>query len=212
LTTVASSRIISHGAKMAQRPKINIQPLTADRWDDLVALFGPRGAMSDCWCMFWRLPRKQMRIMTPEERKESLHHMAMNDQVAGLLAYKDGEPVGWCSIGPREDYRALESSRLFKRLDDRPVWSIVCFFMYRSARGQGVMEAMIRGAVGYAKQHGAKIVEAYPTDLIAAGMQGKKLSGDQGYMGIASAFEKAGFVEASRPSETRVIMRKIIHR
>jgi GNAT superfamily N-acetyltransferase len=150
--------------------------------------------------------------MTPDQKKESLHHMALSDQVAGLLAYKDGQPVGWCSIGPRQDYQALENSRLLKRLDDKPVWSIVCFFMERSARGQGLMQQLIRGAVAYARQHGARIVEAYPADLVAAHMQGKKLSGDQGYMGIASAFQKAGFVEASRPSETRVIMRKFIRR
>jgi GNAT superfamily N-acetyltransferase len=197
---------------MSQRRKLDIQPLTAERWDDLVTLFGQRGAMDDCWCMFWRLPRKQMRGMTPEQKKESLHHMALSDQVAGLLAYKDGQPVGWCSVGPRQDYQALENSRLFKRLDDKPVWSIVCFFMERSARGQGLMQQLIRGAVAYARQHGAKIVEAYPTDLAAAGMQGKKLSGDEGYVGIATAFEKAGFVEVSRPSETRLIVRKFIRK
>jgi GNAT superfamily N-acetyltransferase len=184
-----------------------MEPLTGDRWDDLQALFGERGACDGCWCMFWRLPRADFRALRGQGTKQILHQMALRDEVAGLLAYVDGSPVGWCSIGPRTAYLALEKSRNLKRLDDQPVWSIVCFFMDRAARNQGLMYEMIRGAVAYAKKQGAKMVEAYPTDLQAEEMAGKRLSGDEGYMGIASVFRKAGFVEARRVSETRLIMR-----
>jgi GNAT superfamily N-acetyltransferase len=192
---------------MAKQKKVQMEPLTADRWQDLEALFGERGASDGCWCTFWRLRRSETARMRSAEKKEYLHSMALQNEVAGLLAYADGKAVGWCSIGPREDYAALERSRLLKRLDDKPVWSIVCFFMDKSARQQGLMHEMIRGAVAYAKSKGAKLVEAYPTDLQSAKLEGHRLSGDEGYMGIASVFRKAGFTEMKRASETKLIMR-----
>jgi len=192
------------------KTNITMKPLTKDRWDDLLALFGERGASNGCWCMFWRLPRRDFGELRSAGRKEILHRMTMKDEVAGLLAYEEGKPVGWCSIGPREDYLALENSRLLKRLDAKPVWSIVCFFMDKPARGQGLMYEMIRGAVAYAKRQGARIVEAYPTDMESPKLAGKRLTSDGGYMGIASAFRKAGFREVARASETKLIMRYTI--
>jgi GNAT superfamily N-acetyltransferase len=192
---------------MARPGKIEIHPLTAERWDDLTALFGERGAYSGCWCMYWRLPHREFDGLDGAARKKMLHRLAVKGPVPGLLAYLDGEPAGWCSIARREEYEALERSRVYKRLDDQPVWSIVCFFMARPARGQGLMEAMIRGAVTYAKKNGARFVEAYPTDMEAQKLTGRRLTGADGYMGIVSVFRKAGFVEMKRASETKLIMR-----
>lgn len=192
---------------MAKQNKIRMEPLTSERWDDLQGLFGERGASDGCWCTFWRIPRSENSRMRREERREFLQGMALRNEVAGLLGYVDGKVVGWCSIGPREDYAALERSRLLKRPDNKPVWSIVCFFMDKSARQQGLMYQMIRGAVAYAKSRGAKLVEAYPVDLQADKLEGHRLTGDEGYMGVASAFRKAGFTEVKRVSETKLIMR-----
>ncbi len=189
------------------QPKITIEPATPERWEDLAALFGERGASEGCWCMFWRVRRKEFQHMRSEDNREALRQMTEHGEEPGLLAYIDGRPVGWCSVGPRESYAALEHSRKLKRLDDLPVWSIVCFFMDRTARGQGLMGALIRGAVAYAREHGAKLVEAYPTDMQSEKMAGQRLSGDGGYMGIASAFREAGFLEVARPSDSKVIMR-----
>ncbi|HEY6072970.1 MAG TPA: GNAT family N-acetyltransferase [Anaerolineales bacterium] len=194
------------------QPKITIVPVTPDRWNDLATLFGERGASEGCWCMFWRVRRKDFQHMNSADNREALHEITERGEEPGLLAYIDGKPVGWCSVGPRESYAALEHSSKYKRVDDQPVWSIVCFFMDSAARGQGLMNALIHGAVAYAKNHGAKIVEAYPTDMQSDDLIGKRLSGDGGYMGIASAFRKAGFVEAARPSETKIIMRYKIRR
>ena len=192
---------------MTAPARIEIHPLTAERWDDLVALFGERGAYSGCWCTYWRVPHSEFDALDEPAKKKILHRLAVKGPVPGLLAYADGEPVGWCSIAPRPEYAALERSRVYKRIDNEPVWSIVCFFMARPARGQGLMEQMIRGAVAYAKENGAKVVEAYPTDMQAARLAGRRLTGSDGYMGVVSAFRKAGFVEMKRASETKLIMR-----
>jgi len=192
---------------MINPPKVKIEPLTSARWEDLQTLFGEHGACEDCWCMAWRVRRKDQTRMSSTDRREALHQMTRRKVAPGLLAYTDGRPVGWCSVGPRESYEALVHSRKYRPIDDQPVWSIVCFFMDRSARGLGLMNALIRGAVAYAREHGARVVEAYPTDMQAGEMAGQRLSGDGGYMGIASAFRKAGFVEVGRASGTRPIMR-----
>jgi GNAT superfamily N-acetyltransferase len=127
-----------------------------------------------------------------------------------LLAYADGEPVGWCSVGPREDYAALENSRILKRVDDKPVWSIVCFFVDKTARKQGVMQELLAGAVKFAKSKGAKIVEGYPIDMQSPKLAGQKLNSYSGYMGIASVYREVGFKQVGAASETQLIMRYVI--
>jgi GNAT superfamily N-acetyltransferase len=122
-------------------------------------------------------------------------------EVPGLLAYADGQPVAWCSLAPRETFPALERSRTLKRVDDKPVWSIVCFFVARPLRRKGVMLKLLRAAVEYARAHGAKIVEGYPVESTEG------LSGASGFTGVVSTFRQAGFVEVLRRSETQPIMR-----
>lgn len=187
--------------------KVAVHPLTEKRWKDAVAVFGANGGYAGCWCMFWRLDRGDFKKLRGGGTKEILKQMVTKKQEPGLITYLDGKPVGWCSIGPRENYIALENSRILKRVDDKPVWSIVCFFVDKSARKQGWMVEMLRGAVAYAKKNGAKIIEGYPIDMQTEKLAGQKLSSYAGYMGIASAFREVGFVEAGRASETQLIMR-----
>jgi GNAT superfamily N-acetyltransferase len=184
-----------------------IHPLTADRWEDLEKLFGPQGAYSGCWCMFWRLSRAEFARQTRADKKAGFREMVERNEPPGLLAYIDGIPAGWCSVGPRESYPALERSRTLKRIDEQPVWSIVCFFVDKAFRRQGLFSKLLVGAVEYAGGQGAKIVEGYPVDLQAAKLAGHKLSGCSGYMGIAAAYHLAGFTEVGRASETQLIMR-----
>ncbi len=184
-----------------------IQPATPERWADLEMLFGRHRATNTCWCMFWRLKRSEFNQMQSEEKKAALKEIVGKNEVPGLLAYDGQQVVGWCSLGPREQYRALENSRLLKRIDDRPVWSLVCFYVARPYRGKGVMQALVRRAVAYAEKNGARIIEGYPIDLQSPKLAGQKLTGYGGYMGIASVFKAAGFVEVGRASETQVIMR-----
>ena len=180
---------------------LGFRPVTAERWRDLEKLFGEHGADGGCWCMWWRLTRSRFAQQRGQKNKEALKAIVDSGQVPGLLAYADGEPIAWCSVGPRETYPALERSRTLKRVDDKPVWSIVCFFVAEPFRRRGLMVPLLKAVVAYAKEHGAKIVEGYPAEPT------KTSSGTSGYMGVVSAFRKAGFVEVLRRSETRPIMR-----
>lgn len=152
--------------------------------------------------MRWHLARARF-----VDQRGALNHQALRRGIAsgrrtGILAYRDGEPVGWCSIGPREDFPLLETSDLLARVDDRAVWSITCLFVARRARRQGVSVPLIQGAVAYAAGNHADIVEAYPVVPlkdpmpVAAAMTG-----------IYSAFKKAGFTEVLRRVDIRPIMR-----
>jgi GNAT superfamily N-acetyltransferase len=188
-------------------PQIEIHPATTDRWFDLELLFGEKGGYSGCWCMFWRLPRADFKKMKGEGTKAVLKDMTTRNDIAGLIAYVDGHPAGWCSVGPREDYAALEGSRILKRVDDQLVWSVVCFFMDKPFRKQGLMSALLQAAMQYAKEHGAAILEGYPLDMQHPQLAGQKLNTFGGYMGIASTYRVAGFVEVGRASETQLIMR-----
>jgi GNAT superfamily N-acetyltransferase len=182
-------------------PALDVHPVTPERWLDLERLFGEHGASSGCWCMWWRLPRAQFQRQAGEKNKETLKAIVDSGEPPGLLAYAEGEAIAWCSVGPRSAFGALERSRTLKRVDDAPVWSVVCFFVAKPHRGRGVMVPLLTAAVEHARAHGAKIVEGYPVEPTT------RLSGDSGYTGVASAFRKAGFVEVLRRG-TRPIMRR----
>ncbi|MDP2949894.1 MAG: GNAT family N-acetyltransferase [Chloroflexota bacterium] len=183
---------------------LQFHPATAERWRDLERLFGEHGADGGCWCMWWRLTRSQFGQQVGEKNKEALKAIVDSGEIPGLLAYAAGEPIAWCSVAPREAYPALERSRTLKRVDDAPVWSVVCFFVAKAFRRQGIMVPFLRASVEYARKHGAKIVEGYPVE------ERVRLSGSEGYMGVVSAFRKAGFVEVLRRSETRPVMRYLV--
>jgi GNAT superfamily N-acetyltransferase len=184
---------------------LSIYPLTPDRWADLETLFGPRGAIGGCWCMWWRLTRSEYDRQKGEGNRQAMHAIVASGEVPGLLAYSGGRPVAWCSVAPRTAFPSLDRSRVLKRVDDQPVWSIVCFFMARGFRRQGLSLRLIQAAVDYARSQGARIVEAYP-------IEPKKDDAPDFYAftGMASTFRKAGFVEVARRSETRPIMRYVM--
>ncbi|MFN2169107.1 MAG: GNAT family N-acetyltransferase [Anaerolineae bacterium] len=183
-------------------PDLEFHPLTAERWTDFEGLFGPRGAYGGCWCMFWRLKRADFSRMQGDGNRAAMHAIVDSGEVPGLLAYAAGQPVGWCSVAPRERFGSLNRSPVLKPIDDTPVWSIVCFYIAKEYRGQGLTEALIRAAVQYAWQQGGQVVEAYPVDP-----QGRDLAPVSSYMGLPGAFARAGFMEVARPSAGRVIMR-----
>jgi GNAT superfamily N-acetyltransferase len=186
-------------------PKLEFHPVTPDRWDDFQALFGSAGGCGGCWCMWFRLTRAEFERHKGEGNRLAMKAIVEEGRVPGLLAYVDGKPAGWCSVAPREDFGALQRSRILKPVDDRPVWSVVCFFIAKPYRRQGLMVALLRAAVDYATAHGAEIVEGYPTEPRKPDAPAVFL-----YHGTVSAFRKAGFAEVARPSETRRIMRYVI--
>lgn len=184
---------------------LRILPLTADRWPDLVELFGPRGATGGCWCMYNRQTNTEYEAGKGEPNRSAFSAIVADDRVPGLLAYRDGVPVGWVSIGPREEYARLARSPVMKPVDDMPVWSIVCFVIHKDHRGRGVGTALLEGAVAYAAEQGAVAVEGYPVEP-----RKDRMPDLYAWMGIASMFEGAGFTEIARRSETRPLMRRTL--
>ncbi len=185
-------------------PKLEIHPLTPDRWPDLEALFGPRGACAGCWCMWWRIPRPEWKAAKGEGNRRALERYVKRGRVPGLLAYDGGVPVGWVAVEPREAYPSLERSRTLARVDEKPAWSLTCFFVARSHRRRGLTRALIEAALAHARAAGARLVEAYPVD------SRRPLADAWVYTGAASTFRRLGFREAARRSRTRPILRKAL--
>jgi len=179
------------------------RPLTPERWPDLEKLFGDRGASAGCWCMFWRLPRSEFNRLSRDGHKKAFRNIVQANEPTGILAYSDDEPIGWCSVAPRETFEALERSRNLRRVDEEPVWSIVCFFVARPFRHGNLMVKLLEAAIEYAKTQGARIVEGYPTEA-----KGLSHAGTDLYSGVASAFREVGFVAIRRTP--RLIMRYFV--
>ncbi len=182
-------------------------PATPERWSDLENLFGKNGANAGCWCMFWRLERAMFKKTKGDGNRQVLKQIVEAGQQPGILVYNGKQAVGWCGVAAREQLLALENSRILKRVDDQPVWSITCFFVAKEARQNGMMESLIKAAVKHASSHGARIVETYPIDMQSPKLIGQTFNSYSGYMGVASAFRAAGFVEVGQASETQLIMR-----
>ena len=184
---------------------LSIKPLTPPLWPDFEKLFGPRGAYGGCWCMWWRLTRSEFEKGQKEGNRLAMKALVDSGVVPGLLAFDNDEPCGWCSIAPRQQFATLERSRVLKRIDDREVWSLVCFFIHKHYRNRGVGEKLIRGAVEYVKSQGGRIIEAYPTAI-----RKENAPPVSSYMGIPKIFERVGFKEVRRPSPSKIIMRYLI--
>lgn len=187
-----------------ESPHLTFHPLTAKRWPDLERLFGPpaRGACGGCWCMVWRSSHADFERRKGSGNKRAFKRIVTRGDRPGVIAYAQGEPIGWCSVGPREAYPFLERSRVLQRVDDEPVWSISCLFVARSYRQSGVSVELIKAATRFAAKSKAKFVEAYPHDP-----KGQAMAAAFAWTGLASAFQTAGFTEVARRSKSRPIMR-----
>ncbi len=178
-----------------------IKPAGPEQWPALEDLFGKAGASNGCWCMYWRIgPRYHERPR--EANKRDLEQLTSSGQAPGLLAFDGDIAVGWCELGPRADLDWLARSRVFRPVDDLPVWSVPCFYIRRAHRGRGVMGALIDAASAAAGAAGAPALEAYPVDTAAARHTGNL------FMGIASTFAEHGFHVVARPRPDRLIMRR----
>jgi GNAT superfamily N-acetyltransferase len=186
-----------------------VAPVTPDRWDDLVALFerpGPRGGTpmpGHCWCMAFR-----GNPPSRPARKDGLHGVVERGDAAGLLAYRDGIPVGWVAIAPRDDYVGIHrSSTLRPRDGDEAVFAITCFYVDPDARGDGVSSALLDAAIHWAAACGASAVEAYPKASIAPHAEDdRRAEQNFSFMGRPGAFERRGF-RAVREAGARVVVR-----
>jgi len=181
-----------------------IHPLTPDRWDDLVTVFDRPGDPKGCWCMFYRVRSRDFERLWGEGARAAFREVVADGPPPGLLAYRDGRPVGWCAVAPREAYPRVLNSRVLRPLDDATAcWAVVCFYVVRDERRGGVAAALLEAAVAFAADHGATAVEGYPKDTAGANKHANEM-----YVGSVSMFAEAGFEEAGRRSPQRPIMRR----
>ncbi|MBN1825446.1 MAG: GNAT family N-acetyltransferase [Candidatus Eisenbacteria bacterium] len=155
--------------------------------------------------MWWRLSAKEFEEKKGEGNRRAMKRIVDAGRVPGLLAYRDGEPVGWVSVAPREEFPRLSRSKILAPVDARPVWSVVCLFVAKEHRGRGIAVALLKGAVDYAREKGGRIVEGYAIEPKEG-----RMPDAFAYHGPAAAYRAAGFREVARRSPTRPIMRRTV--
>ena len=158
-------------------------PVIPERLEDLSRFSAEFGRFGYCSCMRWRMSSSEYRRSSKGDRAQALAARVLNREPTGILAYDSDNPIGWCSVGPRESYTALERYRALPRIDDVAVWSVVCFFVSSPYRRQGLTLGLLKAAVEYATSEGASIIEGYPVEPGAPSYT---------YMGSPETFRRAG--------------------
>ena len=182
--------------------KLSILPLTPDRWPDLEALFNARGCSIAryCWCMAYRRSGAGG-LFDAKANRAQLKALVDAGNPPGLIGYRGKVQVGWISLGPREEFARLRRSPIMRPVDDKPVWSVICFVVPPEHRGQGVARALLDGAIAHARKRGARLIEAYPVDKPGRSRD------DMMWFGAKSMYDPAGFKEVARRKPARPVMR-----
>ncbi len=184
------------------RMTLEFRKLTPGRWADFEDLFGTRGACGGCWCMWWRLTQRAFEAQKGARNRRAMKRLVEAGPAPGILAYHRKEPVGWCAVAPREEFPRLDRSRILKPVDDKPVWSVVCLFVRKDHRRQGVSTRLLKAAVDHVRKQGGQIVEGYAVESKRGQMPDVFA-----FHGLADAYRAVGFKEVARRSPTRPIMR-----
>ncbi|HXI46061.1 MAG TPA: GNAT family N-acetyltransferase [Candidatus Acidoferrales bacterium] len=188
---------------------IRVEPLTDATWEPLAALFREGGDPRWCWCQFWRLRSKDFSRLKVPELRDRLHEQAASDLAPGLVAFDGERAVGWVSLGPRDSFQRVVHSKVIPKIDERPVWSIVCFAVSETARGRGVGRALLDAAVAFAREAGAEALEAYPVEVPA----GSTIPAESAFGGTLPMFRRAGFrVVADRASDPSKVHPRVVVR
>jgi GNAT superfamily N-acetyltransferase len=194
--------------------QLTIIPANEASWDDIAAVFGTTDYPSRCQCQRFKVRGWIWgRSTTVEQRTEMLREQTHCDDpdagtTSGLVAYLDGEPVGWVAVEPRTEYPKLRTTRIpwtgrDEDKDDDQVWAVTCFAVRKGFRGRGITYALARATVGYARERGARALEAY--SMIT--QPGKEITWGELHVGARQVFEEAGFKEVTHPTVRRVVMR-----
>lgn len=169
-----------------------VEVLPATRFDDVATILGPKNPTSSvCFCLSHRLDARTNNSLVGPARAAYVRDLCDQDVAPGVLAYADGEVVGWAAVAPRAGL-PFARSRKIPHVDDLPVWSVWCFRVRPGHRGRGLAHELLRGAVGFARDHGAPAVEGYPVDNRDA-----KVDLTMAYVGTRALFEAAGFTRAA---------------
>ncbi len=177
---------------------LEFRPVTPERLPDLARFSESHGKFRYCSCMRWRLRSAEFGRSTAQSRAAALDRLVRMGTPVGVLAYLEDEPVGWCSVAPRETCAALERYRALPRIDDLPVWSVVCFFVDSRIRRNNATLGLLGAAVEHACSQGADIIEGYPVEPGA---------GLYTYMGSPGIFRRAGFQDVTPHGQSRQVMR-----
>ncbi|WP_196259504.1 GNAT family N-acetyltransferase [Pelagibacterium limicola] len=172
---------------------LKVKPVTGKSWPDLETLFESKGGPSYCWCMPYRAMDDRAKAGNAD-RKAALKSRVEKRVPIGLVGYLTGEPVAWCSLGPRESFMKLGNPQ---DGDDHGIWSVTCFFIRRDFRGRGLSAQMLAAAIAYARKRGAEMLEGYPVDPDSPSYR---------FMGFVSLFENRGFAPAGRAGTRKHIM------
>ena len=171
---------------------IAIKAVDKNNWNDFETLFESRGGPKYCWCMAWRLTKDELKENTSACRKECIKKRVFPNIPIGLLAYMNKDAIAWCSVAPRITYQRLKGDETKK-----DVWSIACFYVKRAYRKNGLAHILIEEAKKYAKNNGAKYIEAYPVEPDSPSYR---------FMGFIKQFEKAGFKYIKKAGTRRNVM------
>jgi GNAT superfamily N-acetyltransferase len=192
---------------------IRIVPANAASWEDVATVFGQRGEPARCQCQWFRVPAAQWRSTSVEDRRWWHREQVGCDepdsgQTSGLIAYLEDEPVGWCAVAPRVEYPHLRTQKVpwtgrCEDQDDPGVWAVTCFVTRVGFRRRGVSRALAAASVDFARERGARALEAYPLVL----KPGEQMTWGELYVGERNSLVAAGFREVSRPTARRVVMR-----
>ena len=189
--------------------KIQIKEMTPGLWEDLEQLFGEKGACGGCWCMWWRIePGEKWQDVKGEEAKKRFRAMIDNRVVRGLIAYDQGEPIGWCTFGKRTDFPRLNRARTLQCEDADKVACVPCFYVKNRYRKRGVSVELLRAAVRALAEDGERVVEGYPVKPTKPG--NKNIPGAFIFTGTIPLFEKQGFVLAGTPLTSKLRYRKVL--
>jgi GNAT superfamily N-acetyltransferase len=194
--------------------QLRIVPANQASWADLQAIFGETDYPGRCYCQRYKTRTCHWSTLTLQERRDLLRAETHCDEpeadsTAGLVAYLGEEPVGWVAVEPRIGYPRLQAlptpwrTRTGEDKADEGVWSVTCFAVRRGYRKRGLTYALAAAAVGYARERGARSLEAYP--MITE--PGKEITWGELHVGSRQVFEEAGFTEVSHPSKRRYVMR-----
>src|SRR5215472_3466946 len=177
---------------------LTIRPLTPDLWPALEDLFGNKGACNGCWCMYWRIGSAYNK-RSRDKNKRDFRAIVRRGPPPGLLALDGDLAVGWCQLTPRDDLPWLDHGKRFKRVDNKPVWVLSCFYVRNRYRRQGVATELIAAALKAARRAKTTALEAYPRDAHA--------SPGSSFMGYTATFARAGFKTIACHVPARPIMR-----
>ncbi len=182
------------------------RPLSDQDWPVIETLFGRNGACGGCWCMLWRIPRggKYWDQQKGEGNKQAFRRLVENGEVFGPLAFSDGIPVGWCSIGPKGDFPYFSRSRVLAHGSPPGTWCVTCFFIPLRWRGKGIATGLLKAAITLAHTKGASGLEGYP--VVPKSAQ-QAIPAAFAWTGVPRLYQRCGFELVTEISGSRPVYR-----